>query len=738
MSFFIDPPLLLLSGLFIFFAGKRLEWNRHAKIVVGIIIVLTFVVYSSLLYVDVFRFVFPFLGGMKSSEFMFHTSYTGISKSDVPLILVIFLFLLYPFWIFAGYASALLISKHLRISKDEYSCKDVQSERGVEPSVYAVARSPDAKKCVREAIDSIGGIEKYVKKGDKVLIKVNICGGIPEIRGTYTSTEVVGELVDLVRSVGAEVAIADADMIWTKFWQAASDSGWTDWAKEKGVRLVNLSETRIIQFDFGKESAVRVEKISEELVKADVIISVPVMKTHLLTGVTLGMKNMYGTFPDIDKAKYHNKKIEDVIYEINLAFTPKLTVIDGSIGGEAIGPLCCTPLNYQTIIASNDIVMADAIACQLMGYDPMDINHIKMAHEHGLGNALEKYDFNDLPYKHANGKDGNWERPEPNVKDFYEWAIELLIKIPGWKTLFNIGADFFLYDLSRLPVFCYLTPAIFQIMNDVVYLNLKDFRNTKEDKARRRINISIVLLVAFASMVGFYIDGYFWHSSLLFELSYLAAAMLSVIAAARMQTKNLAALLLSAALISALVEHANVSSGLLKYTGSPDISLFIVTGWMLMMVVILYICDLLRIWFSVLGIFKKLQGWNNLPFIASLVLFATFLIWEGYFAISSKEILAIYAVMAVLGLVYSMKHSIEWNFSLLMASVAVGGYMELIGSLSGFWQYHFQEPLALYIVLSWPINTWAVHGLIYLAGIDIGAYKERCLFRSANGDTLAK
>jgi uncharacterized protein (DUF362 family) len=75
-----------------------------------------------------------------------------------------------------------------------------------------------------------------------------------------------------------------------------------------------------------------VEKISEELAKADAIISVPVMKTHLLTGVTLGMKNMYGTFPDIDKAKYNHKKIEDVIYEINLAFTPKLTVIDGSVG----------------------------------------------------------------------------------------------------------------------------------------------------------------------------------------------------------------------------------------------------------------------------------------------------------------------------------------------------------------------------------------------------------------------
>jgi hypothetical protein len=188
MSFLIDPPLLLLSGLLIFFAGKRLEWNRHAKIVVGIIIVFIFIVYSSLLYVDVFRFVFPFLGGMKSSEFMFHTSYTGISKSDVPLMLVIFLFLLYPFWIFAGYASALLISKRLRISKDEYSCKDVQSDRAVEPSVYAVARSPDAKKCVREAIDSIGGFQSMSRKAIKCSLRSISVEGYPRL-GAHTRAQ---------------------------------------------------------------------------------------------------------------------------------------------------------------------------------------------------------------------------------------------------------------------------------------------------------------------------------------------------------------------------------------------------------------------------------------------------------------------------------------------------------------------------------------------------------------------
>lgn len=339
MSFIIDPPLLFLSGILIFFAGKKLEWDRHAKIVVGTAIALIFILFSSLLYTDIIRCVFPFFAGMKGSEFMLHTNLTGISNLDVPVIVVVVLFLLYPFWIFFGYASVLLVSKRRRVSKKVRSYSDVKSRHKIESSVYRVSRDPDVKKCVRSAIDSLGGIKEFVKIGDRVIIKVNICGGVPEIKGTFTSPEVVGELVDLIRSVGSEPLIVDSDMIWTKFWQAASDSGWVEWARNKGVRLLNLADTELVWFDFGNESAVCVEKISKELIDADVIIFVPVMKTHLLTGVTLGMKNMYGTFPDIDKAKFHRKMIENVIYEINQAFTPNLTIIDGSIGGEAIGPL---------------------------------------------------------------------------------------------------------------------------------------------------------------------------------------------------------------------------------------------------------------------------------------------------------------------------------------------------------------------------------------------------------------
>lgn len=723
MSFLIDPPLLFLFGALVYFAGKKLEWNRHAKIVIGAATVSLFIAFSTLLYVDVFRCVFPVLcDGMTGSEFMFHTNYTGITKGDVPAIVAVALFLLYPLWIFLGYALALLISKRRRFTKETYSYRDVKSRIPRRPSEYAVVRDPDPRKCVREAVSSLGGIQNFVKEGDKVLIKVNICGGVPEIKGTFTSTEVAGEVVNMVRSAGGVPIIADADMIWTKFWPAATDEGWVEWAKNKGVKLVNLSETRIVNFDFGENSALGVEKVSRETINADVIVSISAMKTHLLTGVTLGMKNMYGTFPEVDKAKYHRKKIEDVIYEVNKAFTPNLVIIDGSIGGETVGPLSCQPVNFQTIVASNDVVTADAVACQLMGYNPMDITHIRMAHERGLGDASRKYDLRELPYRHVGGRDGNWNRPEPEVKDFYEWGIEFLLKFPGWGTLFNIGADFFLYDLARLPVFKYFTPAALQMLNGIFYMTLKGEKATEEAKKRRRTNLSIVLLVIMASLLGFYMDGYFGRSSLFFKLNYLAVVAFSLWVATRMKTKHLIALAVSTVLVASTVEYINPSAGLLVYYGGATPPLFAVFGWVLLMISILGFSNFLWAWLLKLGLFLKLRStrlWRNLPLLAALLFFTIFLRWEGYFEVADKRVYLMYVGMALVGFLYSSKQPIEWNASLMAVSIVLGGYMEFIGSSAGLWHYHYMEPLPIFITITWAINTWAVHGLSSLLNIDL-------------------
>ncbi len=201
---------------------------------------------------------------MKGSEFMFHSDITRITKSMVSKIIVLFLFLLYPFWILAGYACPLLMEKKRYISKEIYTYSDVKSKNlihaksinnikngsniggsrdatgvyssqiadlaanSTNSSIYSVKRGEDIRKCVQDAVDSLGGMGKFVKKGDKVLVKINICGGVPERMGTFTSIEVADVLADLIFSAGGKPTFADADMVWIKFWPAAKDAGFVE------------------------------------------------------------------------------------------------------------------------------------------------------------------------------------------------------------------------------------------------------------------------------------------------------------------------------------------------------------------------------------------------------------------------------------------------------------------------------------------------------------------------------
>ena len=452
VSFFLDPPALFILGMLLYHVGRRFRWGQRATILIGVIVSIPiFIGGSYLLYTDVLNWPLPPTPG---SSFMFHTSITGIAKADITTTLVALMFLLYPVWHFLGYLLALY--------------RDVGSfvlrRRTIPKPIFVVRRGPSPRQITRDAVEALGGIEKYVKEGDRVLIKPNICGGNPDIPGSFTSIEVVDELVKIIREAGAEPIVADADMIWTKFEPVAEAQGWTAWAGDAGVPLVNLSRTERVRFNFGGGSSTLTVPVSRKMVEADVIVSVPVMKTHILTSVTMGMKNMYGTFTEENKAKYHRFGIEGVICDVNRAFTPNLTVIDGTIGGDAWGPLSCTPVGFQTVVASNDVVAADAIACRLMGYDPMAIVHIKMAHEEGLGDASVSFDPRDLPYSHP--KDGEWEKPDPRVSVFYGELVESLLLVPGMQTLFDAASDFVLYGAATHPLTKKITPMVEEFFNN--------------------------------------------------------------------------------------------------------------------------------------------------------------------------------------------------------------------------------------------------------------------------------
>jgi len=463
VSFILDPPALFLLGMTVYYISRRFRLNTRTTLLMGgVISLVMFVGGSTLLYLDIIDWPLPPTDG---PVWMFHTNYTGIDKADVPVALAAFMLMVYPIWHIMGYLLA------LRMDVGSFlipvvSYRDVKSRRAKPETRFTVLRGGSARQMTSKAVEVLGGINSFVKEGDRVVIKPNICGGNPQISGSFTSTEIVDELVKMIRAIGANPLVVDSDMIWTKFDPVAEAEGWKEWAKREGVPLVNLKHTRKIRFNFGRDSSIGIVPVSREMVEADVIISVPAMKTHLLTNVTLGMKNMYGTFPQENKAKFHRFGIENVTCEVNKAFTPHLTIIDGTVGGECFGPLSCKPLNYQTLIASNDVVAADAVACILMGYQPETVLHIRKAHREGLGNGEPAFDLKGLSPAHP--KDGNWEKPDPKVTAIYEALVEASLHLPGMQDFFDGAADFALYGLATLPIVRDLTPQTEKLFNDIL------------------------------------------------------------------------------------------------------------------------------------------------------------------------------------------------------------------------------------------------------------------------------
>jgi uncharacterized protein (DUF362 family) len=835
MSFLIDHVLLLFLGWGIYVVGKRQNWSLLAKIAIGTFIEFVFILFSISLYYNVFRCVFPTpfspikmcqdAAGktISASEFMFHTNWQEqflgkvyISSLNTPLYVVLLVFLVvYPILLIVGYSLGLWRDQKRKkptISGKLLSWKELKKRDKPKPSNiedYVIVRNPKPKDCVNKAIKKLGkkktaeeAIKKFVKPKNKVVIKVNICGGLPERVGSFTNPEVVSEVVRLVRSAGAgEIIVGDADMVWTDFESAARKEGWYEWKDKinkdvsgpKKVKLVNFSTGPKKRLNFGDDTNddLKDEIVSEHFVDADVIISIPAMKTHLFTEVTLGMKNMYGTFPEIDKAKYHkhhepitkNKEmkkigdIERVIIWMNRAFTPDLTIVDGTIGGEGVGPLSVDMVNFQTVVASADVVMADSIASRLMGFLPENIDHLRLAHNM---EEMGKGDLMDLPlhskelrdkssekneklvewlqreyYSHP--KDGNWVRPSPSFTNRIDSMNTLAASIPFLPMSFimSLISDFFSYETARLPILGNISAVLLKVVNEV-FLGFDKIFPKDEEKTESWVNLllltfilvipSIFLFITEVYNQVYQIESVIYKSSDIYNLGFLSLIPVVYLFSWKIKTKELLALILSSLFVFAFVEKVAPSAEMWKYIPTNGYY-FAVFAWPLLIIAILGFTFILQRIIHGLELFnpKTSNDWltNSTPFLLILALFVLFTKLEGYtmvfdfnfFNVTQAPQLIVnikvglmYTVMAILGFLYARKQHLDWTLSLILVSLGLGIFMEILGSNHLFTyplepslhpDMRFVARVPILIGFASVINVFAVHGIPRLFKIDM-------------------
>lgn len=229
---------------------------------------------------------------------------------------------------------------------------------------------PAIKAAVDQAIEYCGGLCDIIKPGDKVLINPNLVAPPSDrLAGCITRWEVSKAIAEAVSAVGGEPIIAEssgAGLDTEKVIQACD----YQLLRDEGFQVIDLKTRPKVNIPV-KGGVIVQELESWDLVaEADVIISVPVMKTHDQTDVTLGMKNLKGLVSDSNKKAFHFIGLVQGVVDIVKGVKPAMTIVDGTYGQQGLGPIYGETIKMDLIVASKDIVACDAVTSVIMGFEP--------------------------------------------------------------------------------------------------------------------------------------------------------------------------------------------------------------------------------------------------------------------------------------------------------------------------------------------------------------------------------
>ena len=241
---------------------------------------------------------------------------------------------------------------------------------------------------LKEAFRLIGGITTVLRKGDRVVIKPNLLLPVSYQSGATTNPYVVEAIINLLEDIGVKnVVIAEGSVVGEKTEKCFSVCGYKSLAERKKIQLIDLKKDEFIPLGLSNGKIFKILKLPRTVVEADAIIDVPVLKTHDCFPVSLGLKNMKGVIHDRDKQKFHLLDLAQCIVDLNKLVLPRITLIDGTVGMEGMGPVYGIPADARMLFVSFDCVAADAIGSLFMGIDPYETSYITLAEEQGLGIA---------------------------------------------------------------------------------------------------------------------------------------------------------------------------------------------------------------------------------------------------------------------------------------------------------------------------------------------------------------
>ena len=253
-------------------------------------------------------------------------------------------------------------------------------------------QQPAVERAVRESIDLLGGMGQFVQPGQKVLLKVNLLSATPPERGIVTHPAVVEAMVRLVQEAGGNPLIADSPGGSVPYTEAGlrriyEASGLLEVAERTGAAL--NWDTSYEEVSHPEGFLVKRLEVIKPVLEADVVISMPKLKTHVLTTFTGATKILFGVVPGFSKAVFHARmrnvtNFALMLLDITSLVKPALVLMDAIVGMEGDGPSTGTLRDVGVILASRDSVALDVVATSMVGFDPLKVPTLREAAARGL------------------------------------------------------------------------------------------------------------------------------------------------------------------------------------------------------------------------------------------------------------------------------------------------------------------------------------------------------------------
>lgn len=267
---------------------------------------------------------------------------------------------------------------------------------------------------LEKLLEPLGGIEAFVKPGDRVLLKPNLLTGSRPGKECVTRKEIVYCVAKLVKAAGGKPFLGDGPAFGSAR-GVAEANGY--------LPLIEELQLPIIDFHGQRYETVSSEfnhlLLSKEAMEADVVINLPKVKSHVQLTLTLGVKNLFGCVPGKMKAWWHmeagkdSARFGEMLAETARAINPDLTILDGIIGHEGNGPSGGEPRFLGILGASANVFALDRSLVEILNIDPQLVPTVAASQRLGICPELADIDF---PHQHpTNLQISGWKLPDTLV-----------------------------------------------------------------------------------------------------------------------------------------------------------------------------------------------------------------------------------------------------------------------------------------------------------------------------------